>query len=197
MGTRRPSMKYRDNINGVHVYDVVRIGRGYFKDKLAICTWVDFLKRELKLKVIDNGIDITLHKNSVDFCYHNTKSAAKQWFQTIDYNVDKLRKLWSDIKYIKTHWYEPLSHNDIAGRAIAKIVNYNVNSEERAIEFIEYWSDALNIIFAYPDVDFVLKTIDMLNVDKHYRTDIVRSIHRAAWVEDSTQSSTGEQPKLQ
>ena len=60
MGTRRPSMKYRDNINGVHVYDVVRIGRGYFKDKLAICTWVDFLKRELKLKVIDNGIDITL-----------------------------------------------------------------------------------------------------------------------------------------
>lgn len=38
MGTRRPSMKYRDNINGVHVYDVVRIERGYFKDKLAICT---------------------------------------------------------------------------------------------------------------------------------------------------------------
>ena len=81
MGTRRPSMKYRDNINGVHVYDVVRIERGYFKDKLAICTWVDFAKRELKLKVIDNGI--TLHKNSVDFCYHNTKTAAKQWFEVI------------------------------------------------------------------------------------------------------------------
>ena len=194
---KRPKMYYSDNINTVHVYDVVRIKRGYFINRLAICTYVNFKTGHLNLTVIENGVQLILVKSSVEYCYHNTKAAAKQWFQTINYNVDKLRKLWSDIKYIAAHWYEPLSHNDIAGKAIANIVNYNVNSEERAIEFIEYWSDALNIIFAYPDVDFVLKTIDMLNVDKHYRTDMIRDIHRAAWVKDSTPSSTGEQPKLQ
>lgn len=193
---KRPKMYYSDNINTVHVYDVVRIKRGYFTNRLAICTYVNFKTGHLNLIVIENGVQLILIKSSVEYCYHNTKAAAKQWFQTIDYNVDKLRKLWSDIKYIKAHWYEPLSHNDIAGRAIAKIVSHPITSEDRAIEFIEYWSDALNVIFTYPDVDFVLKTIGRLNIKKYYRTDIVRSIHRAAWVEDSTSSSTGEQPKL-
>ena len=45
MAGKRPIMRYSDNVNSVHVYDVVRIKRGYFKDKLAICTWVDFAKR--------------------------------------------------------------------------------------------------------------------------------------------------------
>lgn len=183
MGTQRPSMKYRDNINGVHVYDVVRIGRGYFKDKLAICVWVDFAKRELKLKVIDNGIDITLHKNSVDFCYHNTKTAAKQWFEVIEYNCAKNTKNWSDIKYIKEHWNDLLAKNSYTARAIAKIAQIHRRDDDAYLEWLEYYRRPLDIIFAYPDVKFC----DILIKDlarhecKEFREDIVRKIHSAVW----------------
>ena len=183
MGTRRPSMKYRDNINGVHVYDVVRIGRGYFKNKLAICTWVDFAKRELKLKVIDNGIDITLHKNSVDFCYHNTKTAAKQWFEVIEHNCAKNAKNWSDIKYIKEHWNDLLAKNSYTARAIAKIVEVHRRNDDAYLEWLEYYRRPLDIMFAYDDFDFCCKLIKDLETreSKHFRDDIIKKIYDAIW----------------
>lgn len=190
---KRPKMYYSDNVNTVHVYDVVRIKRGYFIDRLAICTYVNFKTRHLNLTVIENGVQLVLSKSSVEYCYHNTKAAAKQWFQAIDYNVDKLRKLWSDIKYIRIHWYEPLSHNDIAGRAIAKIVNHHISNEDDAISFIEYWANALNIIFVYPDIDFCIKFIRKLERCNYYRDDMIRQIHAAAWRDESISTSpTGE-----
>lgn len=179
----RPTMKYPDNTNSVHVYDVVRIKRGYFKDKLAICTWVDFAKRELKLKVIDNGIDITLHKNSVDFCYHNTKTAAKQWFDVIEHNCAKNAKNWSDIKYIKEHWNDLLAKNSYTARAIAKIAQIHRRDDDAYLEWLEYYHRCLDIIFAYPDIEFCGVLIkDLVRREyKEFRDDIVRKIHNAVW----------------
>jgi hypothetical protein len=183
MAGKRPIMRYSDNVNSVHVYDVVRIKRGYFKDKLAICVWVDFAKRELKLKIIDNGIDITLHKNSVDFCYHNTKTAAKQWFGVIEHNCAKNAKNWSDIKYIKEHWNDLLAKNSYTARAIAKIAQIHRRDDDAYLEWLEYYCRCLDIIFGYPDIEFC----DILIKDlarhecKEFREDIVRKIHSAVW----------------
>lgn len=179
----RPTMKYSDNTNSVHVYDVVRIERGYFKDKLAICVWVDFAKRELKLKIIDNGIDIALHKNSVDFCYHNTKTAAKQWFDVIEHNCAKNAKNWSDIKYIKEHWNDLLAKNSYTARAIAKIAEVHRRNDDDYLEWLEYYNKPLDIIFAYDDFEFCKCLIG--NIEKielvAFREDIIFKIYNAVW----------------
>lgn len=183
MAGKRPIMRYSDNVNSVHVYDVVRIKRDYFKDKLAICVWVDFLNRELKLKVIDNGIDITLHKNSVNFCYHNTKTAAKQWFDVIEHNCAKNAKNWSDIKYIKEHWNDLLAKNSYTARAIAKIAEVHRRDDYAYLEWFEYYHRCLDIIFAYPDIEFCCVLIkDLVRREyKEFRDDIVKKIHNAVW----------------
>lgn len=179
----RPSMKYPDNTNSVHVYDVVRIKRGYFKDKLAICVWVDFKNKELKLKVIDNGVDITLHKNSIDFCYHNTKTAAKQWFDVIEHNCAKNAKNWSDIKYIREHWTDIFAVNSYSARAIAKIAEVHRRDDDEYLEWIEYFRGPLDVIFAHRDIESCNVLIKALakREDKEFREDIIIKIHNAAW----------------
>lgn len=193
---KRPKMYYSDNVNTVHVYDVVRIKRGYFKDKLAICTYVNFDKKELNLTIIDYGVDVVLSKTSVEYCYHNTKAAAKQWFETIKRNVAKQKANWSNIKYIKDHWNDLFARNTITARTIANIINYYIKDDNHAIEWLEYWADALNIIFTYNDADFCVEYINKFVVDKHYSDDNVRRIHFCVWsVAYSCPSPTGEQEK--
>lgn len=179
---KRPKMYYSDNVNTIHVYDVVRIKRGYFDGKLAIITYVNFENGKLNLTIIDYGIDMVLSKTSVEYCYHNTKAAAKQWFETIERNVAKQRDNWSNIKYIKDHWFTDLfSHNDVTINTIANIIDYYIKDENHAIEWLEYWTDALNIIFYYPDVEFCIRYINKVIDDKHYSDDNIRRIHNACW----------------
>lgn len=178
----RPKMYYSDNVNTIHVYDIVRIKRGYFKDKLAICTYVNFDSKVLNLTIIDYGIDIALCKVSVEYCYHNTKSAAKQWFEIIERNIDKQRTNWSNIKYIKDHWFTDMfARNDISAKTIANTIGFTIVNDKMALEWIEYWTDALNIIFYYPDVDFCIRYIDKTFTDKHYSVYNIEMIHKACW----------------
>jgi hypothetical protein len=178
---KRPKMYYSDNVNTVHVYDVVRITRGYFKDKLAICSYVNFKDKRLSLTVIDTGTQLILNKSSVEYCYHNTKTAARQWFDIIDKNIEKQRELWSNIKYIKDHWNDPFSHNDIVAKTIADAIGYPIHDENHALEWLEYWSDALNLIFAYPDADFCAKLIDINTKGAKYSKYVIKMIHNFVW----------------
>lgn len=190
---KRPKMYYSDNVNTVHVYDVVRIKRGYFDNKLAICTYVNFDNGKLNLTIIDYGIDIVLSKTRVEYCYHNTKAAAKQWFETIEHNVAKQKANWSNIKYIKNHWNNLFARNTITAKTIADIIDYYIKDEDSAIEFIEYWADAINVIFAYDDVEFCVDYINKFVTDNHYVDDNIRRIHFHVWTDGcSCASPTGE-----
>lgn len=190
---KRSKMYYSDNVNTVHVYDVVRIKRGYFKDKLAVCTYVNFDKKELNLTIIDYGIDIVLSKTSVEYCYHNTKAAAKQWFETINHNMAKQKANWSNIEYIKDHWNDLFARNTVTARTIAGIINYYIKDDNHAIEWLEYWYDAITIIFTYNDVEFCIDYINKYITDKHYSDDNVRKIHFCVWsVKYPCHSSTGD-----
>ena len=155
----------------------------YTPENGKIKIYVGFVYNDAYIKIIDNGIDITLHKNSVDFCYHNTKTAAKQWFGVIEHNCAKNAKNWSDIKYIKEHWNDLLAKNSYTARAIAKIAQIHRRDDDAYLEWLEYYHKPLDVIFAYPDVEFC----DILIKDlarhecKDFRDDIVRKIHSAAW----------------
>lgn len=178
---KRPKMYYSDNVNTVHVYDVVRIKRGYFDSKLAIITYVNFENGKLNLTIIDYGIDIVLSKTSVEYCYHNTKAAAKQWFDTVKRNLEKQQANWSNIKYIKDHWDDLFARNSITAKTIADIIGYYISDEDEGVKWINYWEDALNIIFAYPDADFCIDYINKCISDKHYSDDNIRRIHSNVW----------------
>lgn len=189
----RPKMYYSDNVNTIHVYDVVRIKKGYFKDKLAVCVHVNFETCKLNLTIIDYGVDIVLHKSSVEYCYHNTKAAAKQWFETIKYNMAKQKANWSNIDYIKDHWDDLFACNSVAANTIANIIGYKFDNENHAIEWIVYWESCLGIIFTYPDVEFCINLIYKIE-DKHYSEDNIRKIHDKVWKgSNSYHSSTGVQ----
>lgn len=177
---KRPKMYYSDNVNTVHVYDVVRIKTGYFKDKLAVCTRVDFETRKLNLTIIDYGVDMVLSKSSVEYCYHNTKAAAKQWFDTIKRNVEKYKTNWCNIKYIKDHWNDLFARNVITAATIANIIHYVHYDENNAINWLEYWRPCLDIIFTNDNIEDCLKRIDKIE-DKHYSEDNIRKIHVVTW----------------
>lgn len=190
-------MYYSDNVNTVHVYDVVRIKRGYFDGKLAVITYVNFDNGKLNLTIIDYGLEIVLSKTSIEYCYHNTKAAAKQWFDTIKRNLEKQRVNWSNIKYIKDNWNDLFARNSITAKTIADIIGYYISNEDEGVNWIEYWADALNIIFAYPDADFCVDYINKYITDKHYSDDNVRKIHSNVWGGDYPyHSSTGGGKKL-
>lgn len=178
---KRPKMYYSDNVNTIHVYDVVRIKRGYFNNKLAVITHVNFDNGKLNLTIIDYGVDVVLSKSCVEYCYHNTKAAAKQWFEVIERNLAKQQANWSNIKYIKDYWNDLFAHNSVTAKTIADIVGYYIKDEDHAIEWLEYWDEGLNIIFTYPDVDFCIDFINKCVRDKHYSDDSIRKIHNAVW----------------
>ena len=87
------------------------------------------------------------------------------------------------VEYFKEHWNDLLAKNSYTARAIAKIAEVHRRNDDDYLEWLEYYSKPLDVIFAYSDVEFC----DILIKDlarhecKEFRDDIVRKIHSAAW----------------
>lgn len=195
MAGKRPKMYYSNNIDECHVYDIVRINRGEFKDLIALCTYVDFKSRKLCLTITSNGIHVNVKPTSVNFCYSNTKSAVKPWKDIIKNNIDKLVSNYSDINYIKDNFGDKLIRNDIVAATIGKIVGVLV-IKSQCIYIFDFYYNALCVLFTYKDFDFSWEVIDKLYPNK-YNKDSILKIHKAAYKEcyESISSPTGEENK--
>lgn len=172
----RPIMRYSDNVNTAHAYDIVRIRTGIFTNKLAIVVKVNFKVKTLDMQIIDNSIKITLNKNVVDFCYHNTKSAAKQWFNIMKRKTIEYAKSWQNIKYIHEHWNDVFHVNEYSIKVIADILD--VWFPDKAMYFTWWYKieDVINAIMNNLDSNVINllickvndKTINHKSINKLY-----------------------------
>lgn len=90
----------------VKLYDIVTLNTGYWKDKLAIVLYINEAKKQIKVRIIECGMDLTLKVKDVQFVNHNNRTATTiaigigQYITNIDsdrYSVSAIMWL-SDIK---------------------------------------------------------------------------------------------------
>ena len=73
--------------NVVKLYDIVLLRKGYWKNKLAIITATKPETKHIHLRVIENGMDMSFSLKDVIFVNHNTKAAAKAYFDSLPDSV--------------------------------------------------------------------------------------------------------------
>lgn len=104
----------------VKLYDIVLPRTGYWKDKLSIITAVKDTKH-VHCRIIENGMDMCFKLKDISFVNHNTKTAAKSYFELCEKMRTKFVAKYSNIDYIKEHFDDdPLICNDIVASTICK-----------------------------------------------------------------------------
>lgn len=58
----------------VKLYDIVTLNTGYWKDKLAIVLYINEAKKQIKVRIIECGMDLTLKVKDVQFVNHNNRT---------------------------------------------------------------------------------------------------------------------------
>lgn len=59
----------------VKLYDIVTLNTGYWKDKLAIVLYINEDKKQIKVRIIECGMNLTLKVKDVQFVNHNNRTA--------------------------------------------------------------------------------------------------------------------------
>lgn len=52
---------------------------GYWKDKLAIVLYINEDKKQIKVRIIECGMNLTLKVKDVQFVNHNNRTAARSY----------------------------------------------------------------------------------------------------------------------
>lgn len=60
----------------VKLYDIVTLNTGYWKDKLAIVLYINEDKKQIKVRIIECGMNLTLKVKDVQFVNHNNRTAV-------------------------------------------------------------------------------------------------------------------------
>lgn len=76
----------------VELYDIVTLNTGYWKDKLAIVLYINEDKKQIKVRIIECGINLTLNVKDVQFVNHNNRTAARSYIDL----CNKLSKTFRD-----------------------------------------------------------------------------------------------------
>jgi hypothetical protein len=63
----------------VKLYDIVTVNTGYWKDKLAIVLYINEDRKQIKIRIIECGMDLTLKVKDVQFVNHNNRTAARSY----------------------------------------------------------------------------------------------------------------------
>lgn len=58
----------------VKLYDIVTLNTGYWKDKLAIVLYINEDKKQIKVRIIECGMNLTLKVKDVQFVNHNNRT---------------------------------------------------------------------------------------------------------------------------
>lgn len=105
--------------NVVKLYDIVQPRVGHWKNKLAIITAIK--DKLIHARIIENGMDMCFKVKDVTFVNHNTKTAAKSYFDLCEKMRTKFIARYSNMDYIKEHFDDDhLICNDIVAGTICK-----------------------------------------------------------------------------
>lgn len=116
-----------DSKNVVKLYDIIQPRIGFWKNKLAIITAVK--DKTIHARIIENGMDTCFKLKDVVFVNHNTKTAAKSYFELCEQLRGKFVAKYSNIDYIKEHFNDdPMIVNDIVATALFKNANIFISN---------------------------------------------------------------------
>lgn len=106
--------------NVIKLYDIIQLRVGYWKNKLSIVTSVKD-DSHVYCRIIENGMDMCFKIKDIIFVNHNTKTAAKSYFELCEKMRDKFIAKYKNIDYIKENFdTDPLICNDIVARTICE-----------------------------------------------------------------------------
>lgn len=75
----------------VKLYDTVTLNTGDWKNKLAIVLYINEDKKQIKVRIIECGMNLTLEVKDVQFINHNDRTAARSYIDL----CNKLSKTFS------------------------------------------------------------------------------------------------------
>lgn len=151
--------------NVIKLYDIVQPRHGYWKDKLAIVTAVKDT-RHIHCRIIENGMDMCFTVKDVAFVNHNTKTAAKAYFDLCEKMKEKFIAKYSNIDYIKEHIDDdPLICNDIVAKTICEAAGIYISSNPDrysalAVNWLANNKELISAIIRFGDRDIVEKLHD-------------------------------------
>lgn len=164
----------------VKLYDIVILNTGYWKDKLAIVLYINEAKKQIKVRIIECGMDLTLKVKDVQFVNHNNKTAAKSYIDLCNKLSAAFRNKYTDKQYIKDNWFtDKFMINDVTANTIAKGIGQyitNEDSEKYSVSAIIWLSDIkdyIDVLFKYGDFDFVIKTCKINNI----KIELIRKLY--------------------
>lgn len=146
----------------VKLYDIVTLNTGYWKDKLAIVLYINEDKKQIKVRIIECGMNLTLKVKDVQFVNHNNRTAARSYIDLCNKLSKTFRDKYTDKQYIKDNRFtDKFIINDIAADTIAKGIGQyitNTDSDRCSISAIMWLSDIkdyIDALFKYGNFDFV------------------------------------------
>lgn len=155
----------------VKLYDIVTLNTGYWKDKLAIVLYINEDKKQIKVRIIECGINLTLKVKDVQFVNRNNRTAARSYIDLCNKLSKTFRDKYTDKQYIKDNWFtDKFIINDITADTIAKGIGQyitNTDSDRYSVSAIMWLSDIKDYIDAllkYGDFDFVAKAFKIYNI---------------------------------
>lgn len=167
----------------VKLYDIVILSSGYWKDELGIVLYIDEAKKQIKLRVIKCGMDLTLKVKDVQFVNHNNRTAARSYIDLCNKLSKAFHDKYTDKQYIKNNWFtDKFIINDVTATTIAiGIGQYitNIDSDRYSVSAIMWLSDIKDYIDAllkYGDFDFVAKAFKIYNITDT-RFELIRKLY--------------------
>lgn len=167
----------------VKLYDIVTLNTGYWKDKLAIVLYINEDKKQIKVRIIECGMNLTLKVKDVQFVNHNNRTAARSYIDLCNKLSKAFRDKYTDKQYIKDNWFtDKFIINDITADTIAKGIGQyitNTDSDRYSVSAIMWLSDIKDYIDAllkYGDFDFVAKAFKIYNITDT-RFELIRKLY--------------------
>lgn len=116
----------------VKLYDIVTLNTGYWKDKLAIVLYINEDKKQIKVRIIECGMNLTLKVKDVQFVNHNNNRlplvlirysvSAIMWLSDIKDYIDALLK-YGDFDFVAKA-FKIYNITDIRFELIRKLYHY-------------------------------------------------------------------------
>lgn len=157
----------------VKLYDIVTLNTGYWKDKLAIVLYINEDKKQIKVRIIECGMNLTLKFKDVQFVNHNNRTAARSYIDLCNKLSKAFRDKYTDKHYIKDNWFTD------------KFI-INTNSYRYSVSAIMWLSDIKDYIDAllkYGDFDFVAKAFKIYNITD-IRFELIRKLFIISMIEN-------------
>lgn len=166
----------------VKLYDIVTLNTGYWKDKLAIVLYINEAKKQIKVRIIECGMDLTLKVKDVKFVNHNNRTAARSYIDLCNKLSKAFHDKYTDKQYIKDNWFtDVFMINDITADTLAKatgqyITNNNDKYSVSAILWLTEIKDYIDALLKYGDFDFVAKAFKIYNITDT-RFELIRKLY--------------------